>query len=366
MVFFVFLLLILQNAYSMEEQQPKINFGKLYNKNRAEAFNNLSPEQQSVLTPARYKDNTDQGHEALQHMANFIVRKANLSPEVADEFREYIIMLRDGSVGLTEIIVTDKMTAAAKANRFLDTTLKETMQPVQYVKNREAALLGFEVLGGKIYEECEQHNIPTKRSKEEYVKKFVNKKQMELDNIKQKLLEITEQERARFLSYREQYIPDALKALDKKHPEQRKAIKEYTNKEQGRNALRILAKIALAEIDTKEFPLEREKFTQFMITAREQFLESLPFKIIDEFSAECCALSCFKEKNHYLQKEYYCAFPNEVQNLLEIWGKKTFELLEQHDLHGSISKEDYVKNFIERKNNWYDTIHNNEKVKEEN
>jgi hypothetical protein len=185
MIFLLFFLLISSQTVNCME---KPNFGSLFEEFKLEANKRLAPEERQAIRPDHYKKNIPQAHTALRSFAQNIVKLAEekksiqASPEDIKEFEEYIIDLREGSLGLKPIEIIDEITAIAHATSRLDERQKNSLQRDNFCLHKEQARQTLLQMGRITYGELEKRNLQD-AIESEYIPLFVERKMQELNTV---------------------------------------------------------------------------------------------------------------------------------------------------------------------------------------
>jgi hypothetical protein len=188
MIFLLFFLLISSQASNcMEKSTDKPNFGALFEEFKIPANHLLSEEQRTAIQPTNYIKDQDTAHAALRSLAQNMAQLAQekesitMNSDQVIEFEEYIINLRDGSLGLKHIEVVDELTAIAYSVNLLSAKKKQSLQKAEFCSNQRKALSTLIHLGDKTYDILEEKKLLADTiTPIEYVNKFVIRKLDEL------------------------------------------------------------------------------------------------------------------------------------------------------------------------------------------
>lgn len=183
------------SLFCMENQKSETHNEDLYNKFKREAMQSLTEEEKEALRPDNYKKDREKGAIALHSFARHVIKFA-FAPKSEDskvlpeeelakkssKYAEHMIELRDISLGLRPVEITDEFTARTYAVSLLTEEEQKSLQRNEYRINKDKAHKTLTRYAQLTAEELAKRNLlPCQR--EEFEKKFIDEKIKELDEM---------------------------------------------------------------------------------------------------------------------------------------------------------------------------------------
>jgi hypothetical protein len=169
------------------------NYQAMYDEFKIAGMQQLTEEEKQAIRPDNYKIRRQEGINALHSFAQHVVeyayeskRSKTLSEKKltkkANKYACYMIGLRDSSLGLKSIEITDVFTAKTFAVSLLTEEEQKSLQRDEYCADRDKAYATLVHYAYLTAEELAKRNL-LPCSREEFERKFVEEKIQELDTM---------------------------------------------------------------------------------------------------------------------------------------------------------------------------------------
>jgi hypothetical protein len=167
------------------------DFEKKYNQFKLKAMKQLSAEEREAISLDKYKSDREAGIHALKSFAQKTITLAHTEKSLhekklikkTDEYTQYLVQLRDTSVGLNPLtIVHDEITAKVVALSKMPAEETKYFQSSWYHADKEKAFQAIEHFAQLTRDELAKHGL-LKTPAEEYERSFIADKKEELENL---------------------------------------------------------------------------------------------------------------------------------------------------------------------------------------